>query len=175
MHKQSIVSAVLYVLVIGVVVAVPAYYWYEIQHPSSQKIHPKPAAKSSWKDGYNIYLTAKEVNGVPMNQPSTTFSCGDKIYGIVEIERPNDDKSHVLHAFWRNPRGEDQERIDYPFKLVAGNARLWVWLKLHRSAEAAAVKFLNPSAGLEEFIGEWEIVVDVDDKQVARKKFEVIC
>jgi hypothetical protein len=174
MRSQSIISALLYVVVIAVVVAIPVYYWQEMQdHPPSREA---PARKqTAWTDGYNIYLTAKEENGVPVNQAATTFSCGDKIYGVIEIDRPNDDQSHVLNAVWRNPRGADQERTKYPFQLIAGGARLWVWIKLHRSAEAAAVKFLNPSAGMEEFIGEWEIEISVDEKTIAKKNFEVIC
>ena len=83
MRKQSIVSGLLYALVIAVVVAVPVYYWYEIRnHPPSMATRAQK--QNVWQDGYNIYLTAKDDNGVPANAPATTFSCSDKIYGVVD-------------------------------------------------------------------------------------------
>lgn len=134
-----------------------------------------PAAALA-QDGYNVYLTTRENAGVPLNEPMKTFACSDKIYGVVEVNQPGGDTGlRTLHATWRNPAGDDQEVTKYDFQVTNGQARIWIWLKLHRSGEAAFVQFMNPSAGMEEFIGMWELHVRVDGEPVAKKSFEVIC
>lgn len=128
------------------------------------------------QDGYNVYLTSKASADVPLNEPMETFACSDKIFGVVEIDRPGDDSSlHSLRATWRNPAGDDQEVTKYDFQVTNGHARVWIWLKLHRSGEAAIVQFMNPSAGMEEFVGMWELHIRVDGEPVAKKSFEVVC
>lgn len=125
---------------------------------------------------YEIYLTAQENAGVPLHKPSETFACSDKIYGVLEINQPDGGTGqHTLYAIWRNPAGEDQEVTKYQFQTNNGYARVWVWLKLHRSGEAAIVQFMNPSAGMEEFVGMWELRVQVDGKDIGKKAFEVLC
>ncbi|MGA8259676.1 MAG: hypothetical protein WB783_05625 [Arenicellales bacterium] len=133
------------------------------------------AAKVTSKNGYTIYLTKSVSGGVPRKKPSTQFSCTDRIYGVLEIERPGESGTHVLYATWRNPAGEDQERTKYGFQVVNGAARLWVWLQLHRSTAATIATFANPSAGFEEFVGQWEIHLQIDGKMIAKKKFNILC
>ena len=135
-----------------------------------------PAAHAAPEQRYKVYLTNKEVNGVPLTQPVKQFACNDRIFGVVEINRPDvGNGNHTLYATWRNPAGKDQEHTKYPFQVIDGTARLWVWLKLHRSTEASVVQFLNPSAGMDEFVGQWEIQIHIDDKLIAKRKFEVLC
>lgn len=96
------------------------------------------------QDGYTIYLTASENAGVPLREPATTFSCSDRIYAVVEINRPGGGTGqHTLYAAWRNPAGEDQEITEYQFQQTEGYARIWAWLKLERSGAAAAVQFMK--------------------------------
>lgn len=135
-----------------------------------------PATAASAQTEYNIYLTAKESSGVPLQEPAQTFACSDKIYAVVEVNQPDGGTAqHTLHATWRNPSGEDQEVTKYDFQVTSGYARIWVWLKLHRSGEAAIVQFMNPSAGMDEFVGDWELDVRVDGKGVGKRSFEVLC
>jgi len=125
---------------------------------------------------YEVYLTARAHSGVPLREPAGTFSCDDKIYAVLEVNLADSGSGpRTLRATWRNPYGEDQEITEYPFQITNGNARVWVWLKLHRSGEAAIVQFLNPSAGKEEFVGQWELRMQVDEREVAKKSFEVVC
>lgn len=134
-----------------------------------------PAAALA-QDGYNVYLTSKASADVPLNEPMETFACSDKIFGVVEVDRPDGGSGqHALQATWRNPAGDDQEVTKYDFQVTNGQARVWIWLKLHRSGEAAIVQFMNPSAGMEEFVGMWELHIRVDGEQVAKKSFEVVC
>lgn len=125
---------------------------------------------------YKVYLTNEAKADVPLQKPATDFSCNDKIYAVVEINRPGGDSGkHMLYATWRNPAGEDQEETKYEFETFEGQARLWVWLKLRASTEATIVKFLNPSAGMEAFVGQWELLLRIDDEQIAKKTFQVLC
>ena len=75
----------------------------------------------------------------------------------------------------RDPRGKDREHTEYEFMVHSNAQRIWVWLKLHRSMEAALVAFMNPSAGMDEFIGEWELHVAIDSEPIDKESFSVLC
>lgn len=127
------------------------------------------------KPHYTIYLTAKTKGGIPLAKPAKEFACSDRIYTVIEIRHPGDTRTHVLSATWRNPSGADQEHTRYGFRMVNGTARVWVWLKLHRSTAASIASFANPSAGYDEFVGRWQILIEIDGKRIAKKKFNVLC
>lgn len=136
---------------------------------------PLPA-RAGIDANFNVYLTNKSMGEVPVNKPGAKFTCREKIYGVVEISGAQGDTAeHILYATWRNPSGEDQEVTQYPFHLANGGARVWVWLKLHRSAESSLTQFMNPSGGLEEFAGEWKLQIRIDDQQIDTKNFELLC
>ena len=123
---------------------------------------------------HNIYLTKEEKQGVPLNKPADQFSCSDKIYAVLELNGLPKGQYH-LDAQWQDPHGKDREHTKYPFKVMRKSERIWVWLKLHRSPEAALVQFANPSAGMDEFIGRWKIRLLLNGKPLATKEFNVLC
>ena len=123
---------------------------------------------------HHVYLTASEQEGIPQSDAHTEFSCNDKIFAVIDVAGLSHEK-HKLNAVWRDPRGKDREHTEYEFNVYNQHERIWVWLKLHRSTEAALVSFLNPSAGMEEFIGEWELHLSIDNKPMDTKSFSVIC
>lgn len=123
---------------------------------------------------HHIFLTASEQEGVPLNEPATEFACSDKIYAVIEVSGLSRD-IHKLDAIWRDPRGKDREHTEYEFIVGNDKERIWVWLKLHRSTEAALVSFMNPSAGMDEFIGEWELQLVLDNKLIDKRSFSVLC
>jgi hypothetical protein len=131
---------------------------------------------SSWASlsPHNVYLTAVESEGVPTGEPATQFSCSDKIFAVIELSGLSRDK-HKLNAVWRDPQGKDREFTEYEFRSNNDRERIWVWLKLHRPAEAALVSFINPSAGMDEFIGEWELRLAIDNIPFDTKHFSVLC
>lgn len=129
---------------------------------------------------YKVFLTAKENSGVPLSEPTTEFACSDKIYAVVEVNDPelkgqNTTKNLLLQAVWRDPHQQDREHTEYNFSLFNGHARVWVWLKLNRSSESALVQFINPSAGMDEFIGEWQLRLKIDGELIDKRKFAVLC
>jgi len=123
---------------------------------------------------HSVYLTATELDGIPAQQPETEFSCSDKIFAVLELSGLSKQK-HKLDAIWRDPHGKDREFTEYEFQTHSDNERIWVWLKLHRPAEAALVSFINPSAGMDEFIGQWELRLIIDDKPFETKNFNILC
>ncbi len=124
--------------------------------------------------GYSIILTAKTHDGVPSHEASAEFGCSDQIYAVITGNGLAKSR-HLLEAVWRDPRGKDREHTRYPFVVRHDQERIWVWLKLHRPPEAALVQFMNPSAGMDEFVGEWRVKVLVDGRLIEQKKFNVVC
>ena len=123
---------------------------------------------------FSIFLTAKAQDGVPTGEPNSEFGCSDRIFAVIDAKGLSKSK-HVLEAIWRDPHGKDREHTRYPFVVRFEQERIWVWLKLNRSPEAALTQFINPSAGMDEFVGEWHIKFLVDGRQVDEKIFNVIC
>ena len=123
---------------------------------------------------HNIYLTAAEVDEIPKAEPATEFSCSDKIYAVLEL-RGLSKENHQLDALWRDPQGKDREHTEYEFQVQSDMQRIWVWLKLHRPPEAALVSFMNPSAGMDEFIGTWELRLIIDGETIEKKSFSILC
>lgn len=133
-----------------------------------------PAGVASAGAEHNIYLTRDAKDDIPLNKPREQFSCSDKIYAVLELNGL-DKGRYQLDAVWRGPRGKDQEHTKYPFTVVRKKERIWVWLKLHRDSAAALVQFANPSAGMDEFIGQWQLRLMLNGKPLATKKFNVLC
>ncbi len=123
---------------------------------------------------YKVYLTAAVDQGVPLAQPTAEFGCTDAIYAVLELHGL-EKTEHTLNAVWRDPHGQERERTEYPFRVHRDRERIWVWLKLHRSPEAALVQFVDPGAGLGEFVGDWEVQLFIDGKSISKQNFTVIC
>ncbi|MDH3637222.1 MAG: hypothetical protein OES09_01995 [Gammaproteobacteria bacterium] len=123
---------------------------------------------------HKIYLTAAVDQGVPLARPATEFGCTDTIYAVLEIHGL-EKTEHSLNAVWRDPHGVERERTQYPFRVRGDRERIWVWLKLHRSQGAALVQFVDPSAGMGEFVGNWQIQLFIDGKSLAKQDFTVLC
>lgn len=151
----------------------------DVQEQGQREVDETPQnEEKDWQapDGYRAYLTASESGGTPLEQPQTRFSCEDKIYGVLEIDRPEDGTdSRTLRAVWLNPSDAIQERTKYQFQLHNGRARVWVWLKLHRAADSVLTEILSPSRGMEELEGEWELQVRINDILVGQRQFQVRC
>ncbi len=123
---------------------------------------------------YSIHLTAKTDDGVPSDEASTEFGCTEQIYAVLTLTGlPR--RRHDLEAVWRDPHGKDREHTKYPFTVRYDQERIWVWLKLHRSTESSLVQFVDPSAGMEGFVGEWRVTFHLDGELIGEQLFNVIC
>ena len=122
----------------------------------------------------NVFLTLVNEHGIPSNEVLTDFDCNDKIYSVVELENYKKGR-HELSVQWIDPNDTTRENTQYPFHVLEDEVKLWAWLSLSRARGAGMLQWLNPAAGLEEFIGPWKIEVRIDGNKIATKSFEVSC
>ena len=137
--------------------------------PVSAAAQDAPATEPA----YTTYLTRKVIHNEPDTQPEAVFDCQDRIYAVLEAFHlpPQPVK---LTVRWFNPSGEQQERTDFPFQGQPFN-RVWAWLQLHGPTGAAIGQMFNPSFGMEEFIGDWEVRLFLDQQSVGKIPFQVVC
>jgi len=110
---------------------------------------------------------------VTSEQEGNRFGCNDKIYAAIDV-LDLDAGEHTLTADWIDPTGKTREHIDYPFS-GGGTTRITIWLKLHPPKGSTLFGFFNPSMGMEDFIGNWRLLICVDDDAELETAFEVVC
>lgn len=121
-----------------------------------------------------LYFALEGESAQPETKQRTHFECSDKIFVVLELENTPLGKQNLSFR-WNDPKDEEKERVDYPFTVTEKTTRLWAWLNLIRSRGAGMITWINPAAGLEEFIGPWTVDAYVDDKKVATSSFSVDC
>ena len=131
-------------------------------------------ASASTQTEVRLYLTSEGLNLHPDSKPRAYFECSDKVYAVLEINHiPHG--NHKLSLRWNDPAGKERERVDDPFTVQKQEIRLWAWLNLIRSKGAGMVQWINPAAGLEEFVGPWVVDAYVDNRKIASGSFSVDC
>ena len=143
-----------------------AFLFFSLSQATEQNTQPSPT--------HLVYNTLVDDIGFPSKQVKQSFDCSDKIYTVVELQNHALGK-HELSIKWIDPVGELREHTKYPFHVVKQDTRLWAWLNLYRATGAGLLQWIDPAAGLEEFIGAWTIEVRVDNKRLTKQSFEVIC
>jgi hypothetical protein len=122
----------------------------------------------------SIYTTLAGETQVPDRSAREHFSCTDQVYAVIELDDYSDGE-HQLSVKWISPAGEQRELTRYGFSVFNKEERIWAWIKLHRASGAGMMQWLDPSAGMEEFIGNWKISIAIDDVLVGESSFEVLC
>lgn len=74
---------------------------------------------------------------------------------------------------WINPKGKRQDYASHRFS--DSNYRVWFWLKLHPAFGGKFLKTIDPSTGMDKFIGEWKVKLYLDGELVTTKDFFVAC
>lgn len=128
-----------------------------------------PATKT-----HTTYFSLSDQHGFPLTEEKTNFDCEDKIYTVVTLNTYPKGR-HDLSVRWKDPSGETRETTNYPFYIRENETRLWAWLSLRRATGASLLQWINPAAGLEEFVGPWTVDVHIDNKKIDSKQFEVLC
>lgn len=121
------------------------------------------------------YFALADENNAPLREAKLEFDCTDKIYAVTELSGylPG---QYDFSVKWKDPSGTQREHTQYPFHVHNKREhRLWAWLLLSRARGAGMLTFINPAAGLEEFIGEWTVEVSIDNEVVNSNKFIVSC
>ena len=126
------------------------------------------------KTGSKVYLALGDKHDRPLSFQKEAFDCSEKIFAVAELQKFPQGK-HEFSVRWIDPAETTREHTRYPFHVNNESTRLWSWLSLKRGAGAGMLQWLDPSAGLEEFIGPWTVEVSVDGKRLARMTMEVNC
>lgn len=126
----------------------------------------------------NVFLTLGDKHGFPLAEAKEVFDCSDQIFSVVKLHH-YEAGDYALTIDWIDPSGDQRERTEYPFKVgdphIDPNTRLWSWLRLKRGAGAGLFQWVDPTAGLGNLIGIWELRISIDGKHVNTTEFEVSC
>jgi len=139
---------------------------HSISRASSEQNETEISAK--------VYFTLGDQHEFPQKEERKHFSCSDKIFTVVELSNLPKTK-YKLAIVWKDPSQAERERTEYPFTVINQETRLWSWLSLSPSKGASMIQWINPAAGLEEFIGPWTVEVKINNKKISTKSFEVVC
>jgi len=123
---------------------------------------------------HSIYLALGNEHDVPRSESQEVFDCTDKVFSVVELKDFPAGK-HQLSVRWFDPSDTVREHTRYDFNVRNPTTRLWAWLSLSRGFGGGMLQFINPAAGLEDFIGIWKIDVKIDGESVGAGSFEVSC
>ncbi len=140
-------------------------------------------AGSAISENTRIYLAAEDGNGNPKEVNDNYFDCNRKIYAVIELDgMPNTKRrieasKHTIEALWEDPHGKLREQTETTFFITQTKKVVWVWLRLHRLVEAVLerVLLLDRAYGMEDFIGEWTVVLYLDGKFLQERTFTVYC
>jgi len=121
---------------------------------------------------HHVFLSTFFEGSNSIKQAS--FGCEDKIYTIIEFKN-YPPKLHQVEVEWKDPHGEVRELNNFPYFVSGEVAHAWSSLSLHRSVGAGMLQWINPAAGMEEFIGNWTVTVTVGDIINEAITFEVLC
>ena len=125
-----------------------------------------------------MYLATK-VGDRYVKSRENQFGCDDTIYLFLE----SSDKSlpgQSLNTVWKNEASGLRHETSNPFELKKSGKRYWSWSGIRfQPGDAGALNllnaFLDPVAGREKFIGEWQIRVEVKGKYEKDLKINVLC
>lgn len=140
-------------------------------HAEDTQIQKSVTAQAQSK---TVYLAEGDQDERPLALAKSNFGCSEKIFAVAELNHYPRGK-HDFSVRWIDPAGTVREHTQYPFYINTDDVRLWSWLSLRRGAGGSMLQWLDPSAGLEEFIGPWRVEVHIDAEKIASLKMEVNC
>lgn len=132
------------------------------------------AVSASLLPSSKVYFSSENQHGGPTLETQDSFDCTDKIFTVIELNDYPKER-YALSVKWIDPLGTVRENTQYPFQVFQNETRVWAWLSLSRARGAGMISFINPAAGLEEFIGEWTIDISLNGKKLPSEHFSVIC
>mgnify|MGYP003310958499 CR=1 FL=1 len=125
-----------------------------------------------WHDWY--VTNEIDDNGQPTRPKSSIFDCSDRIHAVVAVKDIEHGK-HVLEVDWIDPSGKQRETELYRFNHSGYRQQIWAWLTLHPPPRTIALRLFNPSYGMQDFIGIWNVDVSINGITFGNKQFEVLC
>ncbi|MEO0367702.1 MAG: hypothetical protein AAF197_02835 [Pseudomonadota bacterium] len=132
-------------------------------------------AKASRSGNIVTLVSGEGSNERPAIDSRNHYDCSEKIYSVAQLSDYAPGNYHYS-VKWIDPTQNVREHTKYDFGVPpTGNTKVWAWLSLSRAPGAKMISWLNPAAGLEEFVGTWKVEVKIDNKLVASNSFEVTC
>ena len=121
------------------------------------------------------YFAPLGANHQPSKTKQKNFQCSEQIFTVLELSEYPAGK-HDLAVKWIDPSRNVREHTQYSFGVSeSGRTKLWAWLELAPAAGSSLIAWMNPAAGLEEFIGTWDVEVKINNRLISKRQFEVIC
>lgn len=118
---------------------------------------------------------SSELDGqIPKRTGETEFTCSDTVYLLMDVGGL-EAGVHGVEVHWMGPRGNRQELTRFDATSTGDPLIVWAWMRLHPPEDTGLVRAFDPSLGMRNFIGEWDIRIFIDTKQVARDSFNVLC
>ena len=126
------------------------------------------AVSPSRAASYEVKLSTTSA-GIEKKDP---FSCyQDKVYAFLTL--PQKIKgNHVLEGKWFKPDHALQEDTKIPLDLSDPRDSFFLWLEFHVVDDAVDMFLARP---LDDFNGDWTLVLYLDGKEAAQKRFSVRC
>jgi len=137
------------------------------------ELYGATVAYSSGNEEYQLYLTNRIENNQPSSEKQDKFDCSDRIYLVLEARNLPLEK-HELTVRWLDPEGDQQELTQYEFNGLS-YTRVWAWLQLHGPTSAVIGKIFDQSFGMEDFIGQWVVIVLINKKKIGELEFNILC
>lgn len=136
---------------------------------------PQTHANSDIKENSTLHFTLRGEHGFPSKETVKSFDCLDRIYAVTELSYFKKGE-YTIEFHWVDPDGNTRETTKYDFLMrKEPKTELWGWLELSRAKGAGMIQWLNPAAGLEEFIGFWTVELVLNGKTINKGQFEVLC
>ena len=130
----------------------------------------------SSRSGITLYVTS-DLSDTPEYFAEKTFDCVGKIRVAAKFDKNNSAfRNQRFWVRWVNPDGETElmstklnhsERGQYAIR--------WGGMVLSRPQGGGLFSLLDPSAGMERFIGDWTVILYVGSEEYTRENFLIEC
>lgn len=124
--------------------------------------------KHNKRKGDGIFLT----NNIEEKEEREHFYCKERMYAVVAELK--DKGNHMMRAEWISPRGEKYQSQN-SFLVAVSPLDAWVWLELNPGFGGSLFSNIDPSVGMEKFLGSWGVKIFLDEKLMQEKRFIVSC
>ena len=114
---------------------------------------------------------------IESDMPRVQFTCDDRIHGVAALPELASGE-HEIEIRWLGPTGELEHRQDFRFAIPSSSTvKKTIYLSSFIEFRNAGglVSLFDPSAGLDAFIGNWNVVVLDNEGEIAANQFSVIC
>lgn len=112
---------------------------------------------------------------IDFRSEKSVYDCSDRIELGLSFSELLDNEKMVLIR-WVSPQGRTQDSHSFALDgIINGDASANIWLELSRSKGSGVFSFIDPGAGMSDFIGNWFTEVNINGVPVGTFDFIVDC